>query len=73
MQQPRLFPMLRQELQRLLNDYILSPELTKEVDRYVVPPALGNRAGLLGGIVLAEQAYRDERFSVGAAADLEDE
>ena len=73
MQQSRLFPMLREELTRLLNGYIRAPELTDDMEHYVVPPALGNRAGLLGGMVLAEQAYRDDRFSVGAAADLEDE
>lgn len=58
MQQPRLFPMIRQELLRLLNGYIEAREITDCADQYVVPAALGGHAGVLGALVLAEEAAR---------------
>ena len=57
MQQQWLFPLIRAELIRILNGYVRSEELIENVDHYVVPPKLGNRAGLAGALVLAEQAY----------------
>jgi fructokinase len=47
MEQEQLFPMIEQELRCLLNGYIQLPEL------YVMPAALGARAGVLGALVLA--------------------
>ena len=58
MQQQHLFPLVRRELLRLLNGYIRATALMDEIDQYVVPPQLGNRAGVLGAIALAESAYR---------------
>jgi fructokinase len=55
MEQPQLFPLIRAEVQQLLNGYVQAPEILDEIDRYIVPPALGNRAGILGGIALAAQ------------------
>lgn len=66
MQQPQLFPMVRQELLRLLNGYIHAPALLEGIDTYVVPPELGNRAGALGSLVLAEHIYRNPSASIGA-------
>lgn len=59
MQQQHLFPMVRRELARLLNGYVRAAALTNEIDQYVAAPQLGNRSGVLGAIVLAEQAYRN--------------
>lgn len=56
MNQGRLFPLIRAELLRLLNGYIQAGEITDGADRYVVPAMLGSRAGVLGALVLAEQA-----------------
>ena len=56
MQQAHLFPLIRTELLNLLNGYIQAPEIVDFVDTYVVPPLLGSRAGVLGALVLAEQA-----------------
>lgn len=56
MQQPHLFDLIREELQRLLNGYIQTGEVTRGLDRFVIPPRLGSRAGVLGALVLAEQA-----------------
>ena len=54
MQQPLLFPLVRREVQKLLNGYIHAPEILERIDNYIVPPALGNRAGVLGAIALAQ-------------------
>jgi fructokinase len=56
MNQPQLFPKLRRRVQELLNGYVQSPTILEEIDGYIVPPALGNRAGVLGAIALAELA-----------------
>jgi fructokinase len=58
MQQPQLFPLVRAEVQQLLNGYVQSPDITNNIDRYIVPPGLGARAGVLGAIALAKQALR---------------
>lgn len=56
MAQPQLFPMVRQKVQRLLNGYVQHPAILAAIDDYIVPPGLGNRAGVLGSIALAERA-----------------
>jgi fructokinase len=56
MQQQHLFPLIRNELSCLLNGYIRSQEILEGVSTYVVPPQLGSRSGVLGALVLAEQA-----------------
>ncbi|MGC9399260.1 MAG: ROK family protein [Anaerolineae bacterium] len=56
MQQQQLFPMIREEVQRLLNGYIQAPAILEEIESYIVPPALGGRAGVLGAMALAERA-----------------
>jgi len=54
MQQAHMFPLVRAELARLLNGYIQADALCGEgLESYVVPPRLGNRAGVLGALVLA--------------------
>lgn len=55
-QQPHLLPLVRQETVALLNGYVQSPAILEEIDAYIVPPALGGRAGVLGAIALAQQA-----------------
>jgi fructokinase len=48
-----LFEKIRGSVQKLLNDYLNHPVLTRHIDEYIVPPALGVRSGVLGGIALA--------------------
>jgi fructokinase len=48
MRQQHLFAKVRTQIAQLLNGYIVQPE--------VVPPGLGDRAGVCGALVLAEQA-----------------
>jgi fructokinase len=56
MQQMHLFPMIRREVQASLNGYVRVPEILRDIDSYIVPPGLGNRAGVLGAIALAMRA-----------------
>lgn len=58
MDQAHLFPLVRRKTQELLNGYVQSPEIIEGIDRYIVPPGLGNRAGVLGAIALAEQQIK---------------
>jgi fructokinase len=55
MQRSQLFPIIRQEVVKLLNGYVQSNMILKDIDRYIVPPALGVRSGVLGAIALAQQ------------------
>ncbi|HEV3205737.1 MAG TPA: ROK family protein [Terriglobales bacterium] len=57
LRQSLLFRIIRQELAALLNGYVRATELTRDLDEYVVPPRLGDRAGVLGCLVLAERTY----------------
>ena len=56
MQQAGLLDSVRSELVRLLNGYILAPELLQNNATYVVSPQLGRCSGVLGAIALAERA-----------------
>ncbi len=53
MHQEHILPRLRSEVRQLLNDYIQVPELFDQLDDYIVSPALGDQAGVLGAIALA--------------------
>jgi fructokinase len=55
-QQELLFPLMRTELLRLLNGYVQACEITDRPEHYIVPASLGQRAGVLGALVLAEEA-----------------
>ena len=56
MEQRHLFPLVRRNVQGLLNGYLQAPAILDRIDGYIVPPALGNRSGVLGAIALAQQA-----------------
>lgn len=56
MEQAHLFPLVRRRVLELLNGYVQSPRLLEAIDTYIVPPALGRRAGVLGALALAQQA-----------------
>ncbi|MDM5186779.1 ROK family protein [Bacillus sp. DX4.1] len=51
MKQRQLFPLIYEQLQDLLNNYIK----VKQLDQYVVAPKLGDNAGLCGALALAKR------------------
>ncbi len=53
MHQGQLFPAIRREVQALLAGYVRTPAILERIDEYIVPPGLGDRAGVLGAIALA--------------------
>lgn len=53
MRQAGLFERVRRKVLDLLNGYIQAPEILEHIDAYIVPPALGGDAGVLGAIALA--------------------
>jgi len=58
-QQPQLIPLVRTKTLALLANYIQSKEILENMDRYIVPPELGSRAGIAGAISLAQQALEE--------------
>ncbi len=59
MQQRQLFPLVRREVQNLLNGYVRVAAIIDNIEQYVVPPELGSRAGVLGAIALARQSAEE--------------
>jgi fructokinase len=60
MKQRQLFPLIRNEVLALLNGYVQTPVILEQVDQYIVPPALGGEAGVLGAIALAQNVLGQE-------------
>lgn len=56
MHQTHLFPLVRAGLLESLNNYVQSPVILEQIERYVVPPGLGDSAGVLGALALAHRA-----------------
>ncbi|MFM9279737.1 ROK family protein [Paenibacillus jiagnxiensis] len=58
MHQKQLFPLIRKEVAQNLNGYVASPLLLNHMDSYIVPPGLGDNAGLCGALALGIEAAR---------------
>ena len=57
MAQAQMFPLVRRKVQTLLAGYVQTPAILGDgIDSYIVPPGLGNMAGVLGAIALAQAA-----------------
>ena len=50
-----LLPIMRGNVQKILNGYVQSQSITENIDEYIVPPGLGGRSGMLGAIALAKE------------------
>lgn len=55
MKQLQLFPMIRKYVKELLNGYIVKDEILSNIDEYIVPPKLGDNAGIIGAISLVSK------------------
>jgi fructokinase len=53
--QPKLQALVRTQVKTLLNDYFASPQIQDCLDQYIVSPGLGDLAGVMGALVLAQQ------------------
>jgi fructokinase len=53
MEQPQIWPLLHRAVLRRLNGYLQHPQVEQHIAQLIVPPALGNQAGMLGAIALA--------------------
>ncbi|MFC5701875.1 ROK family protein [Cohnella faecalis] len=56
MQQKQLFPRIRSEVLKNLNGYVNTSDILEHIDTYIVPPGLGDNAGLLGSVALGVRA-----------------
>lgn len=69
MNQQQLFPLIRSEVCKNLNGYVQSEEILDRIDSYIVPPGLGENAGLAGALALGLKALKQSRNSSDAFAD----
>jgi fructokinase len=56
MHQEQLFPMIRRNVMEVLNGYVQDAAITRRIDTFIVPPGLGDNAGLTGALELAKMA-----------------
>jgi fructokinase len=60
MHQQQLFPLIHKQVRNTLKGYINAAELADKIEDYIVPPGLGDNAGLSGSIALGLQALKHE-------------
>ena len=58
MSQPRIFGLVRRQVQSFLSGYVQHRSILQEIDAYIVPPALGSWAGVLGALALAQTGLK---------------
>lgn len=56
MHQMHLFPLVRQKTLEMLKGYVQSPAITEHIESFIVPPGLGDDAGIVGALELARRA-----------------
>jgi fructokinase len=70
MQAEQLLPLVRGHLKRSLGGYVQADAVTIGIDQYVVPPLLGQQAGIAGALALAERAVREPQLLHKSVAQL---
>lgn len=55
MNQKQVFPFIYQYVTKFINNYIALPDLSN----YIVSPGLGSNSGIIGSLLLAQQAVKD--------------
>lgn len=61
MHQEQLFPLIREQVKSTLNGYVQHQMILDQIDQYIIPPALGDDAGLCGALALGLQEYKAGR------------
>ncbi len=54
-----LYPLVRNQVLALLNNYVRAPQILEAMDDYIVAPWLGGHAGVLGALALAQQLVEE--------------
>lgn len=57
MHQEQLFPLVREEVKRNLNGYVQHSMILEHIDQYIIPPGLGDNAGLSGAVAIGLLEY----------------
>jgi len=70
MQSAQLFPLVRKHLTSSLGGYVQADALISGMDQYVVPPMLGEQAGIAGALALAERAACEPHMLHRSVAQL---
>ena len=60
MKNEQLFPMIRSQVKKILNDYLDTREL-EDMEHYIVPASLRGNQGILGAVELARRALEGQR------------
>jgi len=58
MHQKQLFPLIHAEVKKNLNGYVSAAAVLDDIENYIVPPGLGDNAGLSGSLALGLAAAR---------------
>ena len=61
MGQGQLYPLVQTKVQELLKGYLPALQMLEDIAGFIVPPALGEEAGVLGAIALARLAAHSHR------------
>jgi fructokinase len=51
-----LWPLLHVQVPELLNNYVRASQILDTIDDYIVAPWLGDNAGVVGALALAQRA-----------------
>ncbi len=58
MKQQQLYPLIRERFSGLLKGYLSYPEITDHLDSFIVPPHLGEKAALMGCVVMGQRILK---------------
>ncbi|QIW78893.1 ROK family protein [Bacillus tequilensis] len=58
MNQKQVFPYIYQYVPKMMNSYLIFSELSDSIRSYIIPPLLDRNAGIIGTLVLADQALK---------------
>ena len=70
MKAPGLLSLVRAQVRTLAGDYFDTPALGEGIVDYVVSPALGDRAGVIGALELARISFASDEDRVPSSARL---